>query len=159
MIVNWKMNKLELKLPPLLLFLLFGALMWAVSAFLPSPNLAFAGRMIVAGLLFIIGLATVLAGVLSFRRAETTVNPLAPEGAATVVRSGIYGHSRNPMYLGLLLGLLAWAVLLAHWGGYLLLPGFIMYMNRLQIIPEERILTEKFGADYRAYKVAVRRWL
>lgn len=133
--------------------------MWGVSRLPPSPGLDFSGHRLIAGLVFLLGLACALAGVIGFRRAATTVNPTAPEQSSAIVQSGIYQYSRNPMYLGFLMALAAWALLLSHIVAFLLLPGFIAYMNRFQILPEERALLGKFGADFSAYKTSVRRWL
>jgi protein-S-isoprenylcysteine O-methyltransferase Ste14 len=153
------MHTLELKIPPVALALLCAALMWLLSTSLPSLGLTSPWRATVAALLFSAGLAIALAGVLEFRRAKTTVNPLTPEAAAVIVTSGIYRLSRNPMYLGLLLVLIGWAVWLPHILPLALLPFFILYMNRFQIEPEERALAAKFGGQFREYARSVRRWL
>lgn len=100
-----------------------------------------------------------LAGVLSFRRMETTVNPLTPEATTTMVTSGIYRFSRNPMYLGFLFVLVGWAIHLSNLLGFAFLPLFVWYMNRFQILPEERALASKFYEVFTAYKRSVRRWI
>jgi len=109
--------------------------------------------------LFLLGALTCLAGVRYFRRAKTTVNPMKPESASALVASGIYRYSRNPMYLGFLLMLLGWALWLSNASALLLLPAFVLYMNRFQICPEERALLSLFGPDYMQYRARVRRWL
>jgi protein-S-isoprenylcysteine O-methyltransferase Ste14 len=76
-----------------------------------------------------------------------------------MVRSGIYRHTRNPMYLGMLLVLAAWAVWLASPAAFAVLPVFLLYLNRYQIEPEERILAGLFGGEFDAYRRSVRRWL
>ena len=100
-----------------------------------------------------------LAGVVAFRANKTTVNPLDPGAASTVVSNGIYRYSRNPMYLGFLLALAAWAVYLSSVVAALFLPAFVAYMNRFQIQPEERMLLAKFGPAFSQYMQAVRRWV
>ena len=102
---------------------------------------------------------SVLSGVISFRLAQTTVDPVHPERASSVVTTGIYRWTRNPMYLGFWLLLLAYAVKLSQPLALLLLPVFIGYMNRFQIIPEEQALERLFGDDYRNYCQRVRRWI
>lgn len=105
------------------------------------------------------GVAAEAGAVFSFRRAQTTMNPLTPGSATRLVVTGIYRWTRNPMYVGLLLWLVAWALLLHHalaWGVPLL---FVATMNRLQIAPEERAMTALFGAEYAAYCARVRRWV
>jgi protein-S-isoprenylcysteine O-methyltransferase Ste14 len=100
------------------------------------------------------------ARVTSFRRAQTTVDPTRPAKASALVVGGVYRLSRNPMYLGFLLLLLAWGVYLSHLPSLLLAPlAFVLYLNRFQITPEERALESLFGDEYRAYKREVRRWL
>lgn len=87
------------------------------------------------------------------------MNPLNPAAATTLVESGIYRYSRNPMYLGLLFVLLGWAAFLGNAFAVLILPGFVWYMNYFQIIPEEKALLERFGSAFSAYSKKVRRWL
>jgi protein-S-isoprenylcysteine O-methyltransferase Ste14 len=75
------------------------------------------------------------------------------------VTSGIYGFTRNPMYLGMLFVLIGWALYLGNALALLLLPVFIFYMNRFQIEPEERVLTTLFGPEFLEYASRVRRWI
>ncbi|TQV78257.1 isoprenylcysteine carboxylmethyltransferase family protein [Exilibacterium tricleocarpae] len=153
------MKARELKIPPLLLVVLFTVAMWAVS--LATPNFDVAPAIRYAGAVFFTlpGVVFCLYGVLHFRQAKTTVNPLTPDSATALVSSGVYRISRNPMYLGFLCLLLAWATLLANLFALLLALLFAPYMNRFQILPEERALQSLFGADYNAYRQQVRRWL
>ncbi|MCF4008842.1 methyltransferase family protein [Rheinheimera sp. UJ63] len=153
------MQTLELKIPPLLLVVLFALAMWLLAQHLPSVALPLSWRVFLAGILAIVGMAVALAGVLAFRRANTTVDPRVPQQSSSLVIRGIYRYSRNPMYLGFLLLLMAWGCYLQSALALLLLPVFVLYMNRFQIMPEERHLQQKFGADYQAYLTQVRRWL
>ena len=105
------------------------------------------------------GAAIALAGVVQFARARTTVNPLQPDAASSLVSGGVYRWTRNPMYLGMALVLLAWAVYLSSIAALAVLPLFIVYINRFQIEPEERALQARFGAQFERYRKAVRRWL
>lgn len=152
------LNTLELKVPPLAVVGLFGALMWLVSA---SSGFAIMlpWHSTLAILCCSVGLVIVLAGVVAFHRAKTTVNPLTPEAASTMVISGIYRFSRNPMYLGFVFILTGWAVYLSRLSAFTFLPLFVWYMNRFQILPEERALSAKFPREFTAYPSAVRRWL
>lgn len=95
----------------------------------------------------------------SFGLARTTINPLDPSRASALVTGGIYRVSRNPMYLSLLLLLIAYALRLGSWVAWLGPALFAMYVTRFQIIPEERILEVKFGAAFLAYKSRTRRWI
>ena len=154
------MGALENRIPPPLVTTLFGLLMWLAAHHLPGAlELKVEWRASIALLVLLAGVAICLAGVLSFRVARTTVNPLRPETASALVRSGIYRHTRNPMYLGFATGLLAWSVYLAWPPALLGVLGFVLYMNRFQIAPEERALTGLFGNDFVQYCRQVRRWL
>ena len=93
-----------------------------------------------------------LAGIVSFRRAKTTVNPLKPESTASLVTAGIDRFTRNPMYLGLLFVLLAWAVFLSSAWALVGPIAFVLYINRFQIVPEERVMATMFGVSYSEYK-------
>jgi protein-S-isoprenylcysteine O-methyltransferase Ste14 len=152
------LNALEINVPPLALVFLFGALMWLVSAY-SVFTIALPWRSAFALMFCTLGLAIVLTGVLTFRRAKTTVNPLTPEATTTIVTSGIYRFTRNPMYLGFLLVLAGWAIYLSNLLAFALLLLFVWYMNRFQILPEERALAAKFSHAFTAYKCSVRRWL
>jgi protein-S-isoprenylcysteine O-methyltransferase Ste14 len=94
-----------------------------------------------------------------FLRSRTTINPLKPDAASALVTGGIYRLTRNPMYLGLAMLLAAWAIYLGNLAALATVPLFILYMNRFQIAPEERVLEARFGAQYTAYRARVRRWL
>ncbi len=153
------MSALELKIPPVLITSLFALLMWLVSRLTPaipiSPELKITFLLLFTGLGAYVGLAAVA----SFRKANTTVNPLTPESISSLVVSGIFRRTRNPMYLALLLALTGWGLYLANIFSLLVTVGFILYMNRFQIQPEERALEEIFGSEFNAYKKQVRRWI
>ena len=153
------MKILELKIPPLVLLLLFGFVMWLLSRAAPGFAFAIHGASLIALLSACTGLAIGLAGVLAFRSARTTVDPRFPDKAVAIVTEGIYRRTRNPMYLGLLCVLLGWAVFLGNLLSLACLPAFVIYMNRFQIGPEERAMDSNFGGAYRAYKDTVRRWI
>lgn len=153
------MRVLDLKVPPLAVGVLVAALMWLVSRLVPAFNFVFPGREFLALTLAVAGALFIVFGVASFRRAKTTINPMKPESSSSLVLSGIYKFSRNPMYLGFLLVLFGWAVFLSNALSFVCLPAFIYYMNRFQIEPEEKALAGKFDEEYVAYKSRVRRWL
>lgn len=152
------MPTLELRIPPLALVLICAAAMAAIACTVPA-SMPIPGRWAIAGAFVLVGAAVALAGVMAFRRHKTTVNPLTPQQSSTLVAGGIYRFSRNPMYLGFLLALLGWGVYLGNWASVLLLPVFVAYMNRFQIQPEERALTQLFGPQFVDYARSVRRWL
>lgn len=153
------MRTLELKIPPVALTLLTGAAMGFIAAGVPS----FAGSLpysrTIALSLAVAGASVAGLGVLTFRRAHTSVNPLRPGAAASLVTTGVYRFTRNPMYLGLLLGLTAWALFLGNLLAWVPVPLFVLYMNRFQIAPEEKALAALFDAAFTAYMRKVRRWI
>jgi protein-S-isoprenylcysteine O-methyltransferase Ste14 len=153
------MRSLELRVPPVALVLVFGIAMAAVARLFPLGRAGMPGRLVVAIALVCAGVLVAAAGVLTFRRQKTTVNPMTPEQSSSLVVTGIYRYSRNPMYLGFLLVLAGWGAYLANPAALLLLPLFVVYMNRFQIGPEERALSAKFGQPFDDYRQAVRRWL
>ena len=133
--------------------------MWLASLVVAPLELPKSLRMGAAISLAVIGLCFDLAGLFHFIRARTTINPLKPASASALVSAGVYRFTRNPMYLGLLLILLGWAAFLSSVAALLIAPLFVFYINRFQIVPEERILAARFGAEFAAYKARVRRWL
>jgi protein-S-isoprenylcysteine O-methyltransferase Ste14 len=153
------MNSLELKVPPPVVALLLGLLMWLASSLVAPVEAPFGPRVAVAIALASVGLVVGLAGVVSFWRAKTTINPTTPTATSVLVTSGVFRFTRNPMYLSLLLYLLAWAVYLSNLLALLFVPMFVLYINQFQIRPEERALSSLFGQEYAAYKERVRRWL
>ncbi len=153
------MRALELKIPPVALFLVAAGIMWVLAWLLPGAGFAFPGQLLAASMVLLVAGLVGMAGVRAFARAETTVNPLRPHSASRLVAHGIYRRSRNPMYLALLLALAAWGILLGNAVALLVLPVFVVTMNRLQILPEERALAMVFGEEFRAYTRQVRRWL
>ena len=153
------MATLELKVPPVVVFAVFGAIMWLLAGISPQIDILGVGRMIIVPIPALAGVLIGLAGVHAFRKVGTTVHPMIPDRATSLVTEGIYGVTRNPMYLGLLCGLVSWALYLsAPWS----LAGcflFVAYMNRFQIAPEERAMHGLFGDDYHRYCNRVRRWV
>lgn len=134
--------------------------MWVIADTWPVSTFTLPYKGVFVSLIFLTGGIVCGLGVLSFLRARTTLNPLQPSRATALVFVGIYRYSRNPMYLGFLLGLVAWGVYLSHALALVLGPAlFVTYMTRFQIVPEECALEASFGERYRDYKKKVRRWL
>lgn len=150
---------LELKVPPPVLWAACAVAGAALAHFVPSANVPFAGHRVLAIAALLGGIVIAAAGVAQFRHARTTVNPMSPERASSMVTSGIYRFTRNPMYLGMALVL---AGLAAWWASLLdaaLVAVFCLYMTRFQIRPEERALQARFGEEFAAYTARVRRWI
>ena len=153
------MQALELKVPPPVVALLVAVAMWCVASMTARIEMPVLVRASAALAFVIAGIAVALSGVIAFRRARTTVSPVKPDAASSLVTSGVYRFTRNPMYLGLCLWLLAWACFLSSALAFLGPILFILYINRFQIVPEETALSRIFGAAFSNYQAKVRRWL
>jgi protein-S-isoprenylcysteine O-methyltransferase Ste14 len=153
------MDVLELKVPPPAVAALMAGAMWGISLIAPLLEVPALLRVATAIAVALTGVGVSLAGVIEFQRARTTVNPMKPEATSSLVCSGIYRVTRNPMYVGVFFVLVGWAVFLSSAWSLLGPLAFVLYINRFQIAPEERVLSAMFGTDYSAYKSRVRRWL
>jgi protein-S-isoprenylcysteine O-methyltransferase Ste14 len=153
------MKSLEAMVPPPAIAAVVALAMWGISLVAPPLEMPTALRLAPCAALAIVALVFSIAGVVSFRRARTTLDPTKPETASSLVSSGIYRVTRNPMYVGLSFVLFAWAVFLSSAWALLGLLAFVFYIGRFQIAPEERALSKLFGSEYTAYQAKVRRWL
>ena len=153
------MQTLELKVPPPIVAFLVGVAMWGVAYLLPAVLLAAQWRPVAAGACAGFGVIVAFLGFWAFRQAKTTVNPVTPEKASSVVTGGIFSYTRNPMYVGLTAVLVGWAIWLSAPWVFLGPVALMLYLTRFQIIPEERVMSSKFGRDYDDYRNRVRRWL
>lgn len=153
------MKTLELKIVPDVVLIVVAVGMWSAALVVPSFNLPVVVRVIAGVIVVFSGLGVVQAAGVSFRRAGTTVDPTKPGSTFSLITSGAYRFTRNPIYLGMTLVLLGWAVFLMNPLSFALIAVFVIYITRFQIIPEERALKTLFGAEYTAYQKKVRRWL
>jgi protein-S-isoprenylcysteine O-methyltransferase Ste14 len=152
------MSFLELKLPPLVIGFscFFGMWLCPAILMLPIPGIAsWAGF----GILFVLGFSLLATGARTFLKARTSLSPTTPTEASSLVVTGIYRYTRNPMYLGGLLMLSGWALFLAKLSACFFLLFFVVYLTRFQIIPEERVLRARFGLEFDDYIKRVRRWV
>ena len=109
--------------------------------------------------LTLLGLAFILPAVVSFIKHKTTVNPQALANTTTLVTSGLFGVSRNPMYVGMLGLLLAFTLWLGAISAIVGVAIFFVSINELQIRAEEESLHEIFGDAFDEYTQRVPRWL
>lgn len=153
------MQSLTLRIPPLAVFAVaaLGICLSAQTArWFAWPAMI---RYPASAVLALLGIAIGASGIAEFRRARTTLHPMHPERASRLVASGVFRYSRNPMYLGMLLVLGAIAVLVGQPLGFLVLPAFVLYLNRFQIVAEEQAIGRHFGPAYLDYRRRVRRWI
>ncbi len=151
------LNPLNLKIPRIVVLLATSIGMWLISKYTPSSEMAFGDGFV--AILFAAGLVVAVSGSISFRRSDTTVDPRVPENASSLVNSGMYKITRNPMYLGMVIVMIAWGLYLTNVFSIAFVASFVLYMTRFQIKPEEAALEKLFGEDYTIYKSRVRRWL
>ncbi|MGI9202197.1 MAG: methyltransferase family protein [Woeseiaceae bacterium] len=147
------------KIPPPVILLLSGIAAWFIAHSEYGYPIDIPFALIVAIVLATSGLLIAARAIRQFAKAETTVNPLQPSEASSLVDTGIFARTRNPMYLGLLLVLLGWSVWLQSAGTILVLLAFVLYLTELQIKPEEAALRKVFGQTYIDYCARVRRWI
>lgn len=146
-------------LPPPAIVAIVGTLMWLSEQWLVHWSVRFVSQQVLVLLLVVFGLVLMALAAWQLRQANTTLLPFVPEQTRQLVTWGIFRYTRNPIYVGDLLLLLAWAVWLGNGVVLIWLPAFIGYMNKVQIAAEERALAVKFGGDYQEYCRKVRRWL
>ena len=150
---------MDLKIIPVVQVLIAVLLMVGFSQLLPELTLNWPAHVLVARLLFMLSVFVGISAIISFKEHKTTVNPTKPEASSTVVSSGMFRFSRNPMYLAMLIALIALGYFLQHITSLPIIIFFMAYMTRFQIMPEEKALTKLFGQQYLDYQMKVRRWL
>ena len=153
------MRWLEHRIPPPQVGLLVAVAMWFLAGVSLRFPIAFPIRLALALVWALVGLGIAASAAAAFRRAQTTVNPLTPDAASSLVVLGIFRHTRNPMYLGLASVLIGWAIYLAAPMTLLGPLLFAAYITRFQIIPEEQALAQNFGQAFDDYRARVRRWI
>ena len=152
------MRRLELKIYPLAVLLVCLILNLLTVSIVPSHREFAILQWLWPGLL-LCGFALPLIGVWQFKQAATTVDPTQPEKSLKLLTHGVYAYTRNPMYLGFLLLLLAqvcWLGQLVTLSGCVI---FVVYLQLFQINPEQRLLQQQFGGQYTEYCQRVRPWL
>jgi protein-S-isoprenylcysteine O-methyltransferase Ste14 len=153
------MRSLENRIPPPAVVAVLGFLMAVASKFGAVFSFETSASLILCGVFVLSGVGCVVAGFRALRRSNTTINPLQPDQASSLVVIGIYNTTRNPMYVGFASLLFAWAFFLANYLAFVGPIFFILFTNRFQIIPEERALIVRFGDEYGRYLKHVRRWI
>jgi protein-S-isoprenylcysteine O-methyltransferase Ste14 len=151
-------QSLQVRIPPPVLMLATGLVMWVLARVSPKFDLPPPVQWLLPVAMGTIAVGIVLSALLAFRRSATTIDPTRPSAATTLVTDGIYRYTRNPMYLGFTGLLLAWALLLGAWWSLPVPLIFGLYITLMQIVPEERALRAKFAGDYVNYSARVRRW-
>ena len=155
--MNKNVDYAHVVINPFLIYIGSGLCAILLQKLLPLPFLKQPSAAILGVIVMIVSFAFGLPAVLNMIAAKTTPNPYRP--TTTLIFSGPYRFSRNPMYIGLTLlyaGLMTYLQLL--WG-IILLPVVIGLITLWVILPEEKYLAQKCGAEYLNYKSTVRRWI
>jgi len=147
------------RIPPPLIALSLAALMWLVADYWPASVVQLQWQWVLAMELALAGIVVDLVALAHFRKSQTTINPLQPHKASSLVTEGVFQWSRNPMYVGMLLILTGWGVWLGSVVNVVWLVVFVVVINEWQIKPEEKALETLFGEEFRAYCRQVRRWI
>ena len=152
------MRRLELKIPPLILMIIFAAMMISYDYIFPKIDGDISYWQI-ASIVIIVGILICAAAVFNFHRQKTTMNPVKLEDASILITNGIYNRSRNPMYLGFVIMLIGIFILYNNQILIIFPILFVIYLNIFQIAPEERAMKKLFGDQYNDYCNRVRRWV
>lgn len=144
---------------PVVFVAIFMAIMVVLDLTVLVYKIVIPNHSILSLFIFLLGVIIIAIGGYSFRKVNTTVNPMTPEKTTQLVMTGVYNYSRNPMYIGFLFWLIACAIFLGNAVNILLLPSYMILVNKLYILPEEKILDNIFGDEFTEYKKNVRRWL
>ena len=148
---------MKTKIPPPFIALIC-ILINYLSTYLINP-IKFPSTEIIGGLILFLGVATSMLATLLFRKDKTTVNPMNPEETTTLVTTGIFSVTRNPMYLGSFLSISSTVLFFGSWFGIIILMFFVWFITKFQIIPEEEAIEKLFGNKYDEYRQNVRRWI
>ncbi len=133
--------------------------MWGIDRLVPLQPWFIPYKPLLILITLISAIALGSSAVYHFHTAKTTVNPIQVHTSSSLVTHGVFRVSRNPMYLGLLLLLVAWGILLSNPLSWSIIVAFYYYMTDVQIKREERALEEIFGDAFIANRQQVRRWL
>ena len=150
---------LELKVIPPVQAVISATCMYGLAYLLPNFIFQWSMSWLLITLLLLVATTVGILALHDFRKHKTTFHPHTPEKTSTVVNTGVYAYSRNPMYIAILLLLTAFAIYLQNYSCFAIIPLFIGYITRFQIIPEERILNRLFPDDFKSYCQKVRRWI
>ncbi len=137
-------------------FLVGIALQWIVPFSLP-PGILRQALIPVGIALIIAGMGLIVLARREFARYGQPTDPGHPTGK--MVKTGVFAISRNPLYLGGFVVLLGIALALNMPWALVMLLLSMMICHYVLILPEERYLAAKFGAEYQEYLASVHRWL
>ena len=148
---------MKTKIPPPIVTLVSALLIFFSKELFPNYTFDYQSTLSIG--IFISGVMILISAVSLFKKKETTVNPMSPKKASSLVVDGVFKHTRNPMYLGMSVVLLSISIQFNLMGGLLIVCLFVAYITAFQIIPEEEAMEENFGEEYLSFKRSTRRWI
>ncbi|MGD8571486.1 MAG: isoprenylcysteine carboxylmethyltransferase family protein [Gammaproteobacteria bacterium] len=143
-------------LPPTYLFISI-LLMATFHFFFPLVEVIAYPWVLIGCLPLFLGIALNLIADKAFKLCNTTVKPF--QESTVLITTGVFGVTRHPMYLGMILILLGVAILTGSLTPFFVVPVFAIIMEKIFVNIEERMLAEKFGETWLEYKSKVRRWI
>ena len=150
-------NGMNNKIPPPIVTLVFGLCIYLSKSFFPEFSFSILSSLSIIS--FIVGISVLVTAIISFKNHETTINPISIEKASSLVVTGIFKYSRNPMYLGMSLILLGLTLKYNLIGGLIFTGLFMLFITIFQIKPEESAMEKLFDQEWKDYVCNVRRWL
>ena len=147
-------NNMNNKIPPPIVTLFFGLCIYLSRPYFPEFSNSVLNLLSIIS--FVVGIFVFAAAVSSFKKQKTTVNPISIENASSLVVSGIFKYSRNPMYLGMSFVLLGLTFKFNVIGGLLFTGIFMLFITVFQIKPEEVAMEKLFGQEWKDYTKNVR---
>jgi protein-S-isoprenylcysteine O-methyltransferase Ste14 len=155
--MNTRADNPGVRVPPPLLYAVAVVGGWLANRRWPLPVAGGTILLVAAGLLVAACAVLAASSIGLFRRKQTSMIPIRP--ATTLVITGPYKLTRNPMYVSLALLTVAFALLLGTWWPMVLLVPTLLAVQSFVIVPEEAYLRRRFGVEYDEYTHRVRRWL
>ena len=147
--------KLKKTLPPT--FLLFAIILTVLLYYLyPIKTILIYPWYILGIIPIIFGITINLIADQIFKSRNTTIKLY--EQSSTLVTTGVFKYSRNPMYLGFVSILLGITIMMGALTPFFVVPFFAVFVDRYCIRIEEKMLKEKFGDEWENYKAKTRRW-
>ena len=157
-----KLSKLELSVAPAAVLLFTMIAMYIISRFDRARILRpdeYTITTVASTVLVFSGIILIVLAMKKFRLAHTSISTLNPDTASKLITSGVFTYTRNPMYLGMALISLSSVFFYGSAWCLIATAGFVAYVTRFQILPEEKALARLFTTEFEAYKANTRRWI
>ncbi len=152
-----KKDHAGVKIPPPLCYFSFLVIGIGLSSDWVNGDFGTLPQILVGAVFILAGLLITIPEALNHKKAGSNVEPWKP--TTTIIDTGLYAHSRNPIYVGMTVFYLGIAIMAWSLVALLLLPLCLLIIQTHVIAREEAYLEDKFGNEYLSYKARVRRWI